>query len=68
MDSRLYNDQVLRKYIGKQVSVRFYKPNGEEDRAEGLLQDYSELFVELVNNPSIKTLLPVRLINKIYIK
>jgi hypothetical protein len=67
MESRLYQDHVLGKYIGKTVSVRFHNLKGEEDRAEGQLSDYSELFIELIINES-KTLLPIRSINKIYTK
>ena len=53
MAEKQYIDQVLEKHIDKEVSIYFYKPDGEEDRAQGYLSAYSQSFIELVNRKEI---------------
>ncbi len=74
MTDRLYIDQVLEKHMGKHISVYFYKPDGEDDRIQGYLSDYSQSFIELANKTGIgndqvfKKLLPMSNIRRISTK
>ncbi|MFA6373408.1 MAG: hypothetical protein WCW68_12350 [Methanothrix sp.] len=73
MDERLYWDQVLDKHRGKHVNIYLYKTNGEDQKVNGYLSDYSQFFIELVDrnddyDEAFKTIYPVQLIKKISAK
>jgi hypothetical protein len=68
MDERLYWDQVLDKHKGKHVNIYLYKPNGEDLKVYGYLSNYSQLFIELVDDEAFKTIYPVHSIKQISAK